>query len=116
MLDNLETSESGCCGNAIANGATIWDSAKPEGWRRLAIEAVVVAWLRYLEIEQQLLGSGEPAGARPPGLGPLGPAAGGGAEALPARAMEMLARLRRLELPAVQVNIGAQQVNQVKMG
>jgi hypothetical protein len=30
------------------------------------------------------------------------------------RAVETLARVRRLQLPAVQVNIGAQQVNQVK--
>lgn len=32
------------------------------------------------------------------------------------RACETLARVRRLQLPAVQVNIGAQQVNQVNQG
>lgn len=32
------------------------------------------------------------------------------------RALEMLARVRRLELPAVQVNIGARQVNQLVTG
>ncbi len=32
------------------------------------------------------------------------------------RAIETLARVRRLNLPAVQVNIGAQQVNQVRTG
>jgi hypothetical protein len=32
------------------------------------------------------------------------------------RALETLARVRRLALPAVQVNIGAQQVNQLNTG
>jgi len=78
---------------------------------KLLIEAVVIAWVGYTDTERRAssvwsdshtLTSGEYWNKRV-----------SAAQRRYLRAIETLARVRRLGLPAVQINIGAQQVNQV---
>ena len=83
------------------------------GLERILCEAVVLAWMRYADVERrytQMVGSGELSIAQ----ADYWERRASAAQRRYLRAAETLARIRKLQLPMVQVNIGEQQVNVAK--
>lgn len=81
---------------------------------RLLIDAVVLSWLRYLELERRY--SSVMAGSVTLTVGDFWEKRLTAAQRRYLRAIDALARVRRLALPSIQVNIAAQQVNQLNSG
>lgn len=78
---------------------------------RLLIEAVTLTWIGYTNVERRA--SGIWSESHTVSSGEYWDKRVSAAQRRYLRAVETLARVRRLQLPALQGNIGAQQVNQV---
>jgi hypothetical protein len=81
---------------------------------RALIDAVVLAWLRYADLERRY--SNVMKGSISLQQADFWERRLGATQRRYLRAIETLARVRRLAIPAMQVNIGAQQVNAVIPG
>lgn len=78
---------------------------------KLLIEAVVLAWVAYTNTERHAASVWN--GSHTLSVGEYWDKRVSAAQRRYLRAVETLARVRRLQLPAVQVNIAEQQINQV---